>query len=111
MPLKLAMVPKKSSLCQSSSRKFIESQIKPSNSVYDVRIQIGKNYMRTIGMLRYDANSDQLKYSDSVQLKYIIGGAFLISLILFLTMISCFVTLKRRQNKQIRQLKRMQTEF
>ena len=34
MPLKLAMVPKKSSLCQSSSRKFIESQIKPSNSVF-----------------------------------------------------------------------------
>jgi hypothetical protein len=103
-------------ITKSSRRLFKREEItirklKPSNSVYDVRIQIGKNYVRTIGMLRYDANSDQLKYSDSIQLKYIIGGACLISLILFLTMISCFVTLKRRQNKQIRQLKRMQTEF
>jgi hypothetical protein len=117
LPNESDLIINSSSMITKSSRRLFKREeitikkLKPSNSIYDVRIQIGKNYMRTIGMLRYDANSDQLKYSDSIQLKYIIGGACLISLILFLTMISCFVTLKRRQNKQIRQLKRMQTEF
>ena len=85
--------------------EIIIKKLKPSTSIYDVHVQIGQYYKRTVGILRFESNSD------SIQLKYIIVATCLISLILFLTMTSCFVTLKRRQNKQIRQLKRMQTEF
>ena len=45
------------------------------------------------------------------ELKFSIVAACVLSLFLFATILSCFVTLKRRQHKQLRQLKRMQTEF
>jgi len=62
--------------------EIIIKKLKPSTSIYDVHVQIGQYYKRTVGILRFESNSD------SIQLKYIIVAACLISLILFLTMTS-----------------------
>ena len=83
-------------------------EAKPSNS-YEVKIQIGQTFMRSIGFLKYEKETGS-KY-DMVEVKYIIVAACLVGFVLLSTMTGCFVILKRRQNKQIRQLKRMQTEF
>ncbi len=76
---------------------------------YELRVQIGRKLIRSIGFLKYEKNT-LLKY-DVVQIKYIIAAACVTSLVLMITMTTCFVVLKRRQNKQIRQLKLMQCEF
>lgn len=81
-----------------------------SSRSYEVRVRIGERFAQTIGFIRYERESPLSKY-DVVEIKYIIVGACLLSLVLMITMLSCFVVLKRRQNRQIRQLKRMQTEF
>ncbi len=75
---------------------------------YQVQVQIGHYYLRTIGVFRLGPESS---HNDSSQLKLIIIVAAILSVFLFSTMIACFATLKRRQNSQIRQLKRMQNEF
>jgi hypothetical protein len=61
-----------------------------------------------VGVLRFTAEN---QFPDSSQLRLVVLVAALLSLLLFATMLACFATLKRRQNKQIRQLKRMQNEF
>lgn len=101
---------KKTHVSSNSSRVTRELK-KPKQALnsYEVRVQIGQTFVRSIGQLNLE--SDSSKYADSVQIKYILLVASIVSVFLFSTMISCFVILKRRQNKQIRQLKRMQTEF
>lgn len=86
-----------------------ERKSSSSSRSYEVRIQIGQTFTRTIGFLKYE--KDIIRKYDSIELKYILIAACLMSFVLFLSMISCFIILKQRQNKQIRQLKRMQTEF
>lgn len=81
-----------------------------SSKSYEVRVRIGESFSRTIGFIRYERENPMSKY-DVVEIKYIIVGACLLSVVLMIAMLSCFVVLKRRQNRQIRQLKRMQTEF
>ena len=87
-----------------------DSATKPGAASYEVRVQIGRKFMHSIGMLRLES-TELNQYTDSIQIKYIVVAACLVSLFLFSTMLGCFGVLKRRQNKQIRQLKRMQTEF
>lgn len=82
--------------------------VRRSKGSYVVQVEIGRTYGRTIGVLRLESDGH---YSDAVQLKYIILVASVVSAFLFSTMVVCFVVLKQRQNKQIRQLKRMQNEF
>jgi hypothetical protein len=77
---------------------------------YQVRIEIGERFSKTIGFLKYEKDGFLAKY-DVIEVKYIIVAACFAILVVFTVMIACFVTLKRRQNKQIGQLKRMQTEF
>lgn len=91
-----------------NSRVTRELKSNTNSNTFDVRVQVGRSFIRSIGKLRLEADS---KYKDSVQIKYILFVASIVSIFLFSTMVSCFVILKRRQNKQIRQLKRMQTEF
>lgn len=79
-----------------------------SKNFYDVQVQIGQTWIRRIGTLKLESDN---RFSDSRQMKYIIFMASIVSLFLFSTIIGCFIILKRRQNKQIRQLKRMQNEF
>ncbi|RNA23642.1 plexin-A2 isoform X1 [Brachionus plicatilis] len=76
---------------------------------YEVKVKIGKNFAKPIGLIKYEVNSNSR--FDLIGMRYIIFSACLISMLLFLTMIAFFVILKRKQSKQIRQLKRMQTEF
>lgn len=93
-----------------SSPSFLSS----SKFSYEVRVRIGDRFERTIGFIRYEretASTSMLGKYDVVEIKYIVVGACVFSLVLLVAMLGCFVVLKRRQNKQIRQLKRMQTEF
>lgn len=86
---------------------FADSKSKTKS--YEVRVKIGKSFVKPVGMIKYEANSNNR--FDLIGMRYIIYAACLISLLLFLTMIGFFVVLKRKQSIQIRQLKRMQTEF
>ncbi len=76
----------------------------------EVRVRIGQHFERAIGYLRLEKDLRANRY-DIFEIKFVIAAACTFSLILFVTMIACFVVLKRRQNRQIRQLKRMQSEF
>ncbi len=78
----------------------------------EVRVKIGQHFERAIGYLRLekDVRATHSKY-DIFEIKFVIVAACTFSLVLFVAMIACFVVLKRRQNRQIRQLKRMQSEF
>lgn len=84
------------------------------HDINDIRIQIGQRFQQSIRILNNDKESSAAlnnKSMDVIEVKYIIIVACVTSAILFSTMIACFVVLKRRQSKQISQLKRMQTEF
>ena len=104
------------SLLQSETGRFRRLVDSPQDIVsYEVKIQIGAYFTRTIGFLKYEKelvkSPSNAKMYDMFEIKFSIAAACVLSFFLFTTMISCFVILKRRQNKQIRQLKRMQTEF
>ena len=86
---------------------FTDSKSKTKS--YEVKVKIGKHFVKPIGMIKHEVNLNNR--FDLIGMRYIIYAACLISLVLFLTMIGFFVVLKRKQSKQIRQLKRMQTEF
>jgi hypothetical protein len=96
-------------MVNSRDTSVIKEPLSTVSKSYEVRVRIGQVFARTIGFIRYEKENPN-KY-DVIEIKYIIVGACLVSLILMITMLGCFVILKRRQNKQIRQLKRMQTEF
>lgn len=102
---------KRSSWDASVIKEPIVAASSPSSKSYEVRVHIGHSFARTIGFIRYERDTSPMSKYDVVEIKYIVVGACLVSLVLMITMLSCFVVLKRRQNKQIRQLKRMQTEF
>lgn len=80
--------------------------VRSQRNSFMVHVEIGRTYGRTIGVLRLESES-----TDALQMEYIIVVVCVVSGFLFLTMMACFVVLKQRQNKQIRQLKRMQNEF
>jgi hypothetical protein len=112
MNLIACILPNQNDLALQSDHKDPNGQvIKRSlrKDSYEMRVQIGQRLILPIGLLKYEKNA-LLKY-DVVQIKYIIAAACITSLILVITMTTCFVVLKRRQNKQIRQLKLMQCEF
>jgi hypothetical protein len=111
-------------------RNTIDQQDADADESYEVKIQIGKYLTRTIGLLKYEkdhnhhhhhqhnikltasqSSSSNENLYDMFEIKFSIVAACVLSFFLFTTIISCFVILKRRQNKQLRQLKRMQTEF
>ncbi len=87
-----------------------------ANQIGQVRVKLGRNFDHKIGHIRFEKqlklhSSLRSKYYELFEMKFIIIAACSISFVLFSTMIACFVVLRRRQNKQIRQLKRMQNEF
>ena len=107
---------------EKDERLFKRDIIEQELISFEVQIQIGKYLTRTIGLLKYEKDhgikskpslmgTSSENFYDMFEIKFSIIAACALSLFLFATMISCFVILKRRQNKQIRQLKRMQTEF
>ena len=83
---------------------------KPFVLEYKVTVQVGELIRQDVGVLRMEAGEMRMN-SESIQIRYIIFTASVVSLVLLVAMLCFFVILKRRQNKQIRQLKRMQTEF
>jgi hypothetical protein len=85
-----------------------------SKSALDIRVEIGEIFTRTIGVFQYEADLIASGITGSVdgrQIRIIIVAACFVTLVLLCVIIGCFVILKRRQSKQVHQLKRMQTEF
>lgn len=92
---------------------FSSSSIKS----YEVRVKIGRKFARTIGFIRYEKESGAAamminsRYDSFFDVKYIsVVGCLLLSIVT-VSLLACFVIFKKRQNKQTRQLKRMQAEF
>jgi plexin A len=109
MNLIACIIPEQSNLRDKSD--LLLKKLKNNVMSFEVNIQLGQSFTRRIGLINY-GNDNQFKYGyDIMQFKYIIIFACVFSFILFVSMIGCFAVLKRRQNRQIRQLKRMQTEF
>ena len=92
-----------------NKRALIQHNKQPAS--YDVRVQIGHHFIRSIGVLRFEKDLRVHSRYELLEIRFIVFAACTVSFALFITMISCFVVLKRRQNRQIRQLKRMQNEF
>ena len=97
---------------------------------YEVRVQIGDSLVRTVGALTratsgagespFVPSSPSLSSSVSspfygrfnyVEFRYMVMGGCAVSAGVFASLLVCFGVLKRHQHRQLRQLKRMQSEF